>query len=665
MKWKLVLFFVAIVLITGCESVSKVMDEESMFFRDVIEKLTSDEMRGRLTGTEGNDRTVQFLESQFKEIGLEPLVANNYLVAYPHQFYNPDELKFEIKLYDGSNEIRELVRGVDFLERSGFSSYDATFPVTFDIYDPNLTDSFLIVENSGNFNEYYDKVQGVLIVEDLFSRSLIIDQLEKPIVQINQQTYDSLKSESNIKLSITSHMEQEMIQAYNVAARIPGKDRTKAIILSAHFDHVGWVGETIYRGAVDNASGVAILLHLAQKVKKYSEGDGMFEKDIIIVGFNGEESGLQGSYHFAEFIKNEYEHIYNINLDSIYDGPLELHSGDEPAISELITDVEDYFENQKIALKTNLSLNATSDYASFLYQHINSVNLSSQDIRGKIHHPLDTSEQINFLFLAEVSEKLFQFLIQHDHKVYEHVHSPSDTVISPSESVDEEEQRRMKDLVESERQKLRFDEYKYIEIKDKEYYLVSNDRFTFNTIEELTTYYPNIIVQNAIRQYGIESIRVATINDEKKDLGDAEPNQIYKVERDSENIYLLGLKYSILDNQEKYVLDISITKDREIDVGHDHEDHLSTVKELLINGKSYNLSYVEERDIIYNLEFKKEVNGQIFTISVARGNEAVGELHGEEAIGIKADLTEEDVTEMIHSGELLDAVDKLLLSLTP
>jgi len=67
-------------------------------------------------------------------------------------------------------------------------------------------------------------------------------------------------------------------------------------VLSAHYDHLGKMGEEVYfPGANDNASGVAMLLNLASH---YSHKEPP-TKTIIFIAFGAEEAGLVGSKYFV------------------------------------------------------------------------------------------------------------------------------------------------------------------------------------------------------------------------------------------------------------------------------------------------------------------------------------------------------------------------------
>lgn len=85
----------------------------------------------------------------------------------------------------------------------------------------------------------------------------------------------------------------------NVAAILPGNDpklKDEWILLTAHFDHLGEQGKRLYAGADDNASGCAMLLEVAER---FALQKAKPKRTIVFVAFDQEESGLQGSTHFA------------------------------------------------------------------------------------------------------------------------------------------------------------------------------------------------------------------------------------------------------------------------------------------------------------------------------------------------------------------------------
>jgi Zn-dependent M28 family amino/carboxypeptidase len=115
-------------------------------------------------------------------------------------------------------------------------------------------------------------------------------------------------------------VETKTLESANVIARLPGTDpklSAQSVILSAHIDHLGIGapinGDAIYNGAMDNASGCAVLLDVAASLKK----SGLkLRRSVIFAFLTGEEKGLQGSKFFAAHPTVDRNSIVaDINID--------------------------------------------------------------------------------------------------------------------------------------------------------------------------------------------------------------------------------------------------------------------------------------------------------------------------------------------------------------
>ncbi len=106
--------------------------------------------------------------------------------------------------------------------------------------------------------------------------------------------------------------------SHNVLAKVSGnKNQDEAIIYSAHWDHLGIgekvQGDSIYNGAVDNATGVASLLELATAFKKLSKQP---DRTILFISYTAEEQGLLGSEYYAKHpVFPLAKTVANINMD--------------------------------------------------------------------------------------------------------------------------------------------------------------------------------------------------------------------------------------------------------------------------------------------------------------------------------------------------------------
>src|SRR5262249_3758459 len=107
----------------------------------------------------------------------------------------------------------------------------------------------------------------------------------------------------NARLKATTTVERSQVESQNVAGILAGSDpkkRNEYVVLSAHLDHLG-VGEPIngdriYNGAMDNASGIATILEVADRLHKARVKPA---RSILFVAVTGEEKGELGSRYFA------------------------------------------------------------------------------------------------------------------------------------------------------------------------------------------------------------------------------------------------------------------------------------------------------------------------------------------------------------------------------
>ncbi len=105
--------------------------------------------------------------------------------------------------------------------------------------------------------------------------------------------------------SIAMDVELSRVESANVLGLIPGSDpelADEAVIYTAHHDHLGIgtpneAGDTIYNGAMDNASGVAQVLAIARALQALPEPP---RRSILVAFVGAEEQGLLGSKYYAE-----------------------------------------------------------------------------------------------------------------------------------------------------------------------------------------------------------------------------------------------------------------------------------------------------------------------------------------------------------------------------
>lgn len=123
----------------------------------------------------------------------------------------------------------------------------------------------------------------------------------------------------NIKLSASLNVVSTYNKSHNVIGKITGsKYPDENIIYTAHWDHLGIgapdeAGDSIYNGALDNASATAGLLEIARGFKNMKVKP---ERTVVFLSVTAEEQGLWGSAYYAQnpvyAIKKT---VANINMD--------------------------------------------------------------------------------------------------------------------------------------------------------------------------------------------------------------------------------------------------------------------------------------------------------------------------------------------------------------
>jgi Zn-dependent M28 family amino/carboxypeptidase len=123
-----------------------------------------------------------------------------------------------------------------------------------------------------------------------------------------------------ISVRARASVNKKALESANLVAQLPGSDpklKNEYVVLSAHLDHLGTGepinGDRIYNGAMDNASGSAVLLDLIGSLKRSPR---KLKRSLLFVFVTGEEKGLLGSRYFTTHpTVKPGSMIANINID--------------------------------------------------------------------------------------------------------------------------------------------------------------------------------------------------------------------------------------------------------------------------------------------------------------------------------------------------------------
>lgn len=123
--------------------------------------------------------------------------------------------------------------------------------------------------------------------------------------------------ELGVAASVRTISNHRDLNSPNVVARLPGTTRAEEhLVVSSHLDHLGIGpevdGDSIYNGAYDNASGIAVLLTIARSLAAQERP----QRSLIFLAATAEEKGLLGSDYFVRFpTVNRQSLAANINVD--------------------------------------------------------------------------------------------------------------------------------------------------------------------------------------------------------------------------------------------------------------------------------------------------------------------------------------------------------------
>jgi hypothetical protein len=196
----------------------------------------------------------------------------------------------------------------------------------------------------------------------------------------------------------------------NVVGVLPGAAsdrRDEAIVIGAHYDHVGLGGRysaspemtgEIHNGADDNASGVASVIEIARAA---IADRSRFPRSLVFVTFAGEERGLFGSAHYASNPTID-DTIAMINLDMVGRSNGQVEVGGLNSSPSLAADVNAAAKTAGIDARRGGPGAGRSDDASFLDKNIPALHFFT-GFHADYHRPSDDWERIDAPGTARVA----------------------------------------------------------------------------------------------------------------------------------------------------------------------------------------------------------------------------------------------------------------------
>lgn len=219
----------------------------------------------------------------------------------------------------------------------------ASYP--FSVVQNSWGKGHLLLDSRNDKSEYRCPVEG-WITEDAAKKLLMASSGDTTLL-LSAHHIGFRAIPLNLKVKTSMRVKSLYNKSKNVIAKITGNKRSdEYLIYTAHWDHFGIgkpdeTGDSIYNGAVDNASGIAAMLEIARAFKSMKNKP---ERTIVFLSVTGEEQGLLGSDYYVNHpvypLKNT---AANINMDGF---KINGKTKDVVIVGAGQTDLEDYLKEE-------------------------------------------------------------------------------------------------------------------------------------------------------------------------------------------------------------------------------------------------------------------------------------------------------------------------------
>lgn len=268
--------------------------QDVAFARRIVDTLASPVFWGRGYTKNGMAKAAEFISKQFTSYGLSPVFGTSYYQSFTHPVNT-----FPGRMVVSINR-KKLVPGRDFIVASNSRGIHA--------------DVRLEQKDSTHFVNPNYRI--IVSLEDKLTWSVAAAANDYTQIKLNKTFAKDIPYSVQVDIE---NLEVPNFEAANICGWVKGTLHPDSIIvLTAHYDHLGGMGDnTYFPGANDNASGTSLLLDLA---KYYANHPQPFT--IAFISFAGEEAGLIGSKHFTDnplFPLQNIRFVINLDLEGTGD----------------------------------------------------------------------------------------------------------------------------------------------------------------------------------------------------------------------------------------------------------------------------------------------------------------------------------------------------------
>jgi len=279
----------------------------------------------------------------------------------------------------------------------------------------------------GRPNEIQNRVNH-LFISPTMAKGMIGKKMKKVIAareKINGQgKAKKVKLKSN--LEIRQKIDDSNLIGSNVVGFVEGSDpavKNEMVIVTAHYDHLGVRGESIFNGADDNGSGTSTIMGVAEAVMKAKKAGQGPRRSILFMLVSGEEKGLLGSQYYVNHpmfpLKDA---VANINVDMVgrvdkkYEkNPNYVYVIGSDRLSMGLHNTNEEMNKKYTNIELDYTYNAEDDPNRYYYRsdHYNFAEKGIPAVfffngtHSDYHRPTDTVDKINFDKMAKIGQLVY------------------------------------------------------------------------------------------------------------------------------------------------------------------------------------------------------------------------------------------------------------------
>lgn len=408
---------------------------DKKYFKTVLDSLTSNSFAGRGYVENGMKNAGIYLQSEFKKNGLKSFSPN-----YEQTFTFPINIIKNAKLKING---KELKYGIDFIVKPSSKSISKV-KLPFYVFDTKSyiesfqskekTRDFVIKDNQSqkdkhiilppltttvdSIQQYYKQWSNIYEGYDNQKRAIFrftSDKLTSSLSQRQANVSEFIISDKfyskNMKINdyfIDSEFNNSF-EANNLIGYIDGKNNDSVVVISAHYDHLGKVGQTIFTGASDNASGTAMMMTL---MKYFSQNQPKYR--IFFMAFAGEEAGILGADYYVNhplFPMNKIKFLVNLDIMGAGDQGIQVVNG--KIFSKQFKNLVDINSKNNYLREVKIrGESCNSDHCPFYLNGVPSFFIYTLGGKGFYHDPNDRVENLDLNYSERVYKLLRDFIEQ-------------------------------------------------------------------------------------------------------------------------------------------------------------------------------------------------------------------------------------------------------------